>query len=102
MDGYAKIGKLMGRKVEYAIFRRFRDLNVQNVLYLQAELTHLERELDDIRTRDSLHPDRLYYNKDWWSLSQSENTEDLEQWDKVLEIREKLSQYSGLLKNNSF
>ncbi|KAI0134161.1 hypothetical protein BJ170DRAFT_690464 [Xylariales sp. AK1849] len=96
MEGYARISKLMGGQDEYAIFRRFRDLNTRNLLYLQAELTHLEKELEGIATRDSLHPDRVYFSKDWWSLSQSED-EDSEQWEKVLEIRETLDEYNNAL-----
>lgn len=99
-EGYARIAKFMGRHDDYAIYRRFRHLNTQNLLYLQAELVHLERQLSSLAKRDMLHPDRLYFTKDWWSLSQNEGDEDSEQWEKVLEIREKLDEYStsnGLL-----
>jgi hypothetical protein len=93
MEGYCKVARFMGRQDEYAIFRRFKALNAQNLLYLQAELTHLEAHMYSLAQRNST--DRIIPNKDWWSLSHSEKEEDSEQWDKVLEIREKLEQYSS-------
>jgi hypothetical protein len=94
MEGYAKLASFMGLHDEYAIYRRFRQLNAQNLLYLQAELTHLERELRNLAQRDSSVPEREFFAKDWWSLSQTENDNDAEQWEKVLEIRQKLEEYS--------
>jgi hypothetical protein len=41
-EGYAKLGLLMGECPELAIFRRYAALNAQNILYLQAEILHLE------------------------------------------------------------
>jgi hypothetical protein len=93
-EGYARLSRLMGRQDACAIYRRFRTLNSLNLLYLQAELTHLEQELADLAKRDSEHEDRKYYTRDWWSLSQNDEEEDVEQWEKVLEIRTKLDQYS--------
>ena len=94
-EGYAKIALAMSHHGELAIFRRFGKLNLQNLLYLQAELTHLERDLGELVERDSLDPNRGFYTKDWWSLAESSDEEEgQEQWDKVLQIREKLKEYS--------
>lgn len=94
-EGYAKIAHTMNHHGELAIFRRFGKLNLQNLLYLQAELTHLEKDLDELVERDKLDTSREFYTKDWWSLAESsDNEEDQEQWDKVLQIREKLKEYS--------
>ncbi|KAF7537782.1 hypothetical protein G7054_g3449 [Neopestalotiopsis clavispora] len=101
MEGYAKLANFMGLHDEYAIYRRFRQLNAQNLLYLQAELTHLEKELHNLAQRDSSIPDREFFAKDWWSLSQTENDNDAEQWEKVLEIREKLEEYIEVAKLGS-
>ncbi|KAI1864442.1 uncharacterized protein JN550_008999 [Neoarthrinium moseri] len=92
MEGYCKVARFMGRQDEYAIFRRFRALNAQNLLYLQAEITHLEAQLYSLAQSNS--PDRIISNQDWWSLAHSEEPEDSEQWHKILEIREKLEQYN--------
>jgi hypothetical protein len=94
-EGYAKIATLMSHHGEFAIFRRFSKLNFQNLLYLQAELTHLEADLKEVAVRDQADPDRAIYSKYWWYLAQSdEEHDDREQWEKVLQIREKLREYS--------
>jgi hypothetical protein len=94
-EGYAKIASTMSHHSELAIFRRFSKLNLQNLLYLQAELTLLEKDLDELVERDKTNPNRGFYTKDWWSLAESSDDEEgQEQWDKVLQIREKLKEYS--------
>jgi hypothetical protein len=94
MEGYAKIASLMSHHRELAIFRRFGIFNLQNLLYLQAELTHLEGDLKELVEKDQADPSRLFYTKHWYSLAHSEGDEEKEQWDKVLQIREKLKEYS--------
>jgi hypothetical protein len=92
MEGYFKVARFMGRQDEYAMFRRFKTLNAQNLLYLQAELVHLEDQLYSLAQRDSVK--RIIPIKDWWTLSHSEEVDDSDHWKKVMEIREKLEQYS--------
>ena len=88
------MAELMAVHDEFDILRRFRQLNMQNLLYLQAEITHLEDELSEITKRDLRHPGRPYHAKDWWSLANGEEDVDREQWSKIVEIREKLDMYS--------
>jgi len=97
MEGYAKVAQLMGTHPEFAIFRRFRDLNMQDMLYLQAEITHLEEDLRRIASKDVEHGNRKNHPYDWWSMSHGQGEGDTKQWEKVLEIREKLEKYSTLL-----
>lgn len=94
MEGYAKVAQLMATQEEFAILRRFRVINMQRLLYLQAEISHLEVEFSQLAKRDELHAERRYHAKDWWSLSQGADVEDLEQWDKFLELSRKLEHYS--------
>ncbi|MAD83731.1 MAG: hypothetical protein CL912_12285 [Deltaproteobacteria bacterium] len=96
MEGYAKVAHLMARQKETAILRRFRKLNLQRLLYLQAEITHLEYEVKQLAERDSAHEDRIYHAKDWWSLSQAGEREDTEQWRVFSELSGKLDLYSKL------
>ena len=46
--GYPRLAALMGSYQETAIFRRFGKLNMLNLLSLQAELTDLEVQLENI------------------------------------------------------
>jgi hypothetical protein len=94
MLGYARVAQLMATQDEFAIFRRFRVINIQRLLYLQAEISHLEEKLHELAKRDETHAGRQYHAKDWWSLSQGEGVDDLEQWQKFLELNEKLEHYS--------
>jgi hypothetical protein len=94
MEGYAKLAHLMATKEEFAILRRFRVLNMQSLLYLQADIAHDEAELIELASRDSRNNDGQFQMKDWWSLSQGSEEHGTEQWEKVLEIRDKLEKYS--------
>lgn len=93
MEGYVKVAQLMASQDEFAIFRRFKVPNLQKLLYMQAEITHLELELTDLANRDAQHPDREYYTRDWWSLSQGDEN-DTAQWKKFQELTSKLDAYS--------
>src|SRR5205809_922966 len=97
MEGYTKLSDLMGAHPNVAIFRTFATLNTQNLLYLQAELMHLEKGLRKtaIEDRESGDPQRMLYEKYWLKLKESaENGGDPLQWNKFLEIRGKLKEYS--------
>ena len=96
MEGYAKVAQLMGAQDEFAIFRGFRALNMRNLLYMQAEITHLEAELQEIARRDAVDRECADYAFDWWSMSIGEGQNGDEQWEKVQEIRDKLEKYSRL------
>jgi hypothetical protein len=94
MEGYQAIAQLMGNHDEMAIVRRFKDLNMQDILYLQAEIIHLKDELRKRELQDKKDPERVYLAKDWWSLAHSDDEEGRARWATVLEIREKLDEYS--------
>jgi len=97
MEGYAKIAQLMGEHSEFAIFRRFRALNMQDMLYLQAEITHLEAELRKFEQDNSSHSGRQNHSHDWWSMASGEGEGGTAQWELVQEIRAKLEKYSKWL-----
>lgn len=94
MEGYAKLARLMAAQDEFAILRRFRVLNMQNLLYLQADIANDEAELFALANRDAGHSDGQFQTKDWWTLSQGSEEHGTEQWEKFLEIRDKLEKYS--------
>lgn len=96
MEGYAKFATMMGLHPEMAIFRAFMALNTKNLLYLQAELVELERDLEVISELDgkSGSSQKEAYARNWSALSRSAEQGDGLQLQKVLTIREKLKQYS--------
>ncbi|KAH8891451.1 hypothetical protein GQ53DRAFT_648698 [Thozetella sp. PMI_491] len=94
MDGYKRVAELMAAHDEFAILRRFRSLNMQNLLYRQAEIIHLEERLLELAARDSQHPDRPYHGRDWWSLANGLEQEDCEQWEAIAVLRQKLEDYN--------
>lgn len=94
VQGYEQVAQLMSAHDELAILRRFRALNMKNLLYLQAEILHLEEDLSDLATRDTEFPGRRYHGRDWWSLANGQDGGDREQWAKVLHLRETLATYN--------
>lgn len=89
----------MGLYSEYAIFRRFSSLNCQNLLYIQAELVHLEEKLRHFEAVDAVSPEtpQSTYAKDWYWLSNSASEGNGDQIRCALEIRAKLKEYSEFL-----
>lgn len=96
MEGYSELASIMGRYFQMGILRRFGTLNALNLLYLQAELTELESELQEIADKDAKSdiPFRSDFAQDWVFLSKPIGNGDEKQWEKVLEIRAKLKEYS--------
>lgn len=77
MEGYTKLATVMGAYPEVAIVRRFASLNMQNILYLQAEITELEAQLRIIEEEDRLSgdTDRTDCAFDWLALRDYVNPE---------------------------
>jgi hypothetical protein len=100
---YPRLSEFMGLWPEVAIFRRFGALNAQNLLFLQAEIAHLERELKVIREREEKREDErgLLAQRSWFELSQAtEDGEYCPQWTVIQDIRSKLSEYSMRVHNH--
>ena len=108
MDGYAKLATFMGAYPEVAIFRRFAALNTQNILYLQAELIHLETTLRELEKTDKSSGDakRIDCAFDWLQLrnyvesdeSSGATRSQNKRWKIMSEIRTKLEKYSRIWK----
>ena len=94
--GYPKLARLMMQSPETAIFRRFKDLNMINLLRLQAELHDMERQLQEIREEDaqSRDPFRSSYATDFRLMRDCKETGDSLQYDLLLTIGEKIQEYS--------
>lgn len=98
--GYPKLAALMGSHQETAIFRRFGTLNMLNLLSLQAELTDLEGQLENIVKGDetSGDADRILHAIDFRELRAHAKDGDDLHWQMLLAIRAKLQEYSITLR----
>ncbi|KAL8799911.1 MAG: hypothetical protein Q9182_005530, partial [Xanthomendoza sp. 2 TL-2023] len=96
MANYNKLATLMGDHQDLAILRRFQRLNVKSLLYMQAEILHMESELDIIELEDkrSEETPRSLLHTSVFNLKESYYTPNSAQWKHVLEIRDKLDRYS--------
>lgn len=102
MDGYPRVAHLMSKYEEFAILKRFKALNYQDLLYRQAEITYLQEDLEKLAERDATDPARQFYTKDWWALAHTESKKaGGEQWRKVQQIRKKLDDYSTTYENST-
>ena len=95
-EGYDSLATHLNDPHNTPILRKFGHLNILNLLYMQAELFHLERDLQAIAKEDAESCDetRQDYRYSMLDLRHSVFGADKFQWEKVLEIREKLAQYS--------
>ncbi|KAK8177087.1 hypothetical protein IWX90DRAFT_491487 [Phyllosticta citrichinensis] len=87
----------MSKVPEMAMFRRFGTLNLQNILYLRAEILGLEEILQHLQSRDSQgNEEQRKYAKNWWYLRHANKRGGTgEQWSLVEIIRTKLYEYSA-------
>jgi hypothetical protein len=96
MDGYHKLASLVGDHEELFMLRRFARTNAKNLLYMQAEILHLEAELHDIAKEDRSGCEKCRnYEYCVFDLKESFGIKGSDtQWRKILEIREMLKEYS--------
>jgi len=95
VEGWPRVALLMAKTPDFAAFSRFRDLNVKNLLYYQAQLTRLRRKLheqeyDDVRDRGEDDEVRKYANRADFLMT----AEGSAQLKLVVEIRGLLKAYS--------
>lgn len=89
----------MGADARLSLFKRFAELNARNLLYMQAEILYLEQELKILTAvdkRSSNASEREYAERVLHMMKAGENGGSL-QWRKILDIREKLKEYSPKL-----
>jgi hypothetical protein len=95
--GYSKLAAKIELLPESAIFRRFGALNAQDLLYRQAELTYLERELRTQQHKDRNHgtDQEKRYAVDWFWLENAAHLGgNATQLRLVMKIRGLLKEYS--------
>jgi len=94
LTGYDKLAQFMIDE-RYAIFRQFKLSANRDLLYLQAELAHLEEEFFRLsETNKNAEGEQELYDRNWQILSTSKTCEcGGEQWEKAQQIRTKLREY---------
>jgi hypothetical protein len=97
VEGYPSLAKFMGPR-HFGIFRKFAELNTTNILHLQSELAFLEKELEVLSKWDNAggsgDPRSILFAQSARALRTLVETGNDRQWQKLLEIRGKLKEYS--------
>ena len=93
VPGYRALAAVIGPHCGLSLFKHFSVLNTHSLLLQQAELLHLESDLEAAISVD--RDDGLRYDEVALDLIKSrESAESSDQWDLILKIREKLRDYS--------
>lgn len=93
--GYAHLAEFMS-KTRHGMIRRYKDLSILNLLYLQAELYQLKFELDRETEADAKCPEddeRSDWDYHWRLLATSGQRTEGKRWQIWLKIREKMYEY---------
>ncbi len=95
MEGYPKLASWMSRYPEMAIFRSFRTLHMQTLLYQQAGLVDLEAALQRsaLANKNGGDPRKAAYERNMWELNQSADDGCGSQLQITKRIQEKLESY---------
>jgi hypothetical protein len=95
VQGYPKLAVRMAQKPEMTMLRQFSALSVRNLLYMQAELATLEKELNKFTKEDSVEEksNKKHYATDWAALLSSHKDGDAKQLNTILTIRRLLPNY---------
>ena len=95
--GLPRLAEYMTRGPERALFRTFRTLGVQNLLYMQAELDYLEFELRLNMEHERNSRTTARYATDW-AIASTQTEEGIKprQYHIIMDIRQKLEKYGTL------
>lgn len=96
--GYRKLATLMSEVGDVVIFRRFKKLNMLNLMRLQAELAALELSYQDACNRDdrSENPEEREFTQSFYELREFGNITPGSQLDLLNKISYTLEKYSML------
>jgi hypothetical protein len=92
--GYEKLAKFMSDR-DHVVIKKYRELAILDLLYLQAELCEIQYNLANQQKIDARETDeRQYHDREWWCLqSAAERGLGGKQWGLVLTMRGKLKEY---------
>jgi hypothetical protein len=94
VQGYDKLALFLGSHPRMMMFRAFSTLGAKYSIYLQAQLSHLEKDLEDASRmdRESEDPEKQNYQYSWWDLHRARKDEDF-QIRKLDEVGKALEKY---------
>ena len=97
-QGYHRLATVMSKDTDIAIFRRFNEINILNLLSLQAEIFDMQNRFDIERSLDGESDDsgEREHSKYFLRLLQSKG-KDGQQYQILLALREKMNEYSMLM-----
>jgi hypothetical protein len=94
MVGYDELSELIGSYPELAIFRKFGPLSAQVLLSLQAELMHIQEDLELIAEHEREHPDRADLSRSWAKMNAATSLRGADaRKNKIAEAKSKLETY---------
>ena len=98
VQGYDKLALFLGGHPRMMMFRAFSNLGAKYSLYLQAQLSHLEKDLEDASRidRESEDPEKRNFQFSWWDLHRARKDEDF-QIQKFDEVGKALEKYCQIL-----
>lgn len=107
--GWPRLARLMAEELEFESFCRFRELNVKNLLYYQAEIAEMEDKLRQIELEDANSSEwEGSYAREAYRILKIKDVKDATQEQKdethrrnrqgklILDIRERLKEYSKM------
>jgi hypothetical protein len=110
LEGFAEFSQFVGSDEKLSIYRRFAVLGARNLIYLQAELHHLEQQLWDLDEEDRklIRQDGAFDEmhmvkaaaRSWKSFSglvEQGDERQKKKMDVILRIREVMKLYGKLL-----
>lgn len=99
VPGWPQVAVLMSKTSDFACFSRFSEFQIKSLLYYQAELEILKAELQEEEWEDYRRGDEdaKRYSKRADYLVKSRYGENKRQWEKVVEMRKVMKEYSEYL-----
>ncbi|KAI1332967.1 hypothetical protein F5Y16DRAFT_332 [Xylariaceae sp. FL0255] len=93
-QGYHRLAQFMSQR-NSVVLKRFQKLAILDLLYLQAELCHIQDDLEKQAFHDANEKDsRQFFDRDWWHLHYAEQLGlDGRQGQLVLKMRTKLREF---------
>jgi hypothetical protein len=94
--GYPSVAAYLASSSELAVFRKFSNLNMRNLLYMQTELLMLEAEFAELDQQDAADT-RAVTLQSWEAVLRGTTEKDVIRKEVALTMRKKLRDYSRLI-----